>query len=161
MLDTPWGNILMQCSPTNTAVIPQIKGITLINIIDYFSIALFSSHEQTHCSSYVSSACWVIWMFPLSTKLWRGLQDLQHADVLFPHVYTCREPQFRVSSKGLFAKFKWKTCPVSMSVRRYSASSGALTDLEANSQKGQGWADCLGCTGLSAERVKIMIIMGT
>ena len=48
-----------------------------------------------------------------------------------------------------------------MSVRRYSASSGALTDLEANSQKGQGWADCLGCTGLSAERVKIMIIMGT
>ena len=51
--------------------------------------------------------------------------------------------------------------PVSMSVRRYSASSGALTDLEANSQKGQGWADCLGCTGLSAERVKIMIIMGT
>ena len=100
----------MKCSPANTAVMAQIKLTTLINITDYFSMALFSSHEQTHACHMIQvhaglSECF---HYPANADVDCGIFNVHMCSFLVCiHAESLSlKSQFRVSSKGHFAKFK-------------------------------------------------------
>ena len=88
----------------------------------------------------------VVILFHTVSK-WAEFTNMQLLDEAFVYEGPGSEALFR--PKHVWQQPEWPLC----TFWRHPAFSGAPINFEQNSEKCQGWAGCLGCSGLRAERV--------